>query len=250
MAKKKKSEKYEGLNISVRELEQVKETACIDSIKVNVKPKTENQKLYWKYLRDTGKEIVICGGAPGCGKSYMSVAYALKALKDGEYDSVKILIPTVEASSALRIGLLPGTIDDKKQPWCESVQYLVKKILTQSEAEEPGKITKYLIDSGKISFEIMSYIRGRNFDNTLLLLEESENLSPEEMLLAITRCGENSKIVISGDSRQCDRKYGSSVSGLEHAMTVLEGMDEVGIVRFKDEDVVRNDIITKILKVW
>ena len=71
----------------------------------------------------------------------------------------------------------------------------------------------------------MSYIIGRNFDNTLLLLEESENLSPDEMLLAITRCGENSKIVISGDSRQSDRKYNSNTSGLEHAMSVLEGVN-------------------------
>lgn len=251
MAKKKKSEKtYDELNLTAQELEVVKSSTIIDSIKVNVKPKTENQKLYWKYLRDNNKKIVICGGAPGCGKSYLSIAYALKALKDCEYDCVKVLMPTVEASSALKIGLLPGTIDEKTQPWRETTHYLVEKILRQSETKDPEKTTKWLIDSGKINFEIMSYIRGRNFDNTLLLLEESENLSPEEMLLAITRCGENSKIIISGDSKQSDRKYHSSISGLEHAMKVLDGMDEVGIVKFKDEDIVRNDIITKILKVW
>lgn len=251
MAKKRKTEKnYEELRLTEHELQLVKNTTAINSIKVDVKPKTENQKLYWKHLRDTNKEIVICGGAPGCGKSYLSIAYALKALKDGDYENVKILIPTVEASSALKIGLLPGTIDEKKQPWCETTYYLVKKILRQSGTNEPEKIAKWLIDSGLISFEIMSYIRGRNFDNTLLLLEESENLSPEEMLLAITRCGENSKIIISGDSRQSDRKYDSNKSGLEHAMKVLEGMGEVGIVRFTDDDVVRNNIITKILKVW
>lgn len=247
---KKKKHIYEELEITVESLNQQKQTNQCDSIMVNLKPKTENQKLYWKYLRDMNKEIVICGGAPGCGKSYLSVAYALKALKDGDYENIKILIPTVEASSALKIGLLPGTIDEKTQPWCESVSYIVKKVLSNSGVQDASRIAKSLIDSGKISFEIMSYIRGRNFDNTLLLLEESENLSQEEMLLAITRCGENSKIVISGDSRQCDRKYNTNISGLEHAMTVLEGMDEVGIVKFTDEDVVRNDIITKILKVW
>jgi phosphate starvation-inducible PhoH-like protein len=251
MAKKKKPEKaYEELKLTAEELELVKSTTVNEGIKVNIKPKTENQKLYWKYLRDKNKKIVICGGAPGCGKSYLSIGYALKALKEGDYDQVKILIPTVEASSALKIGLLPGTVDEKTQPWRETTHYLIKKILKQSDVKEPEKISKWLIDSDKVNFEIMSYIRGRNFDNTLLLLEESENLSPEEMLLAITRCGENSKIVISGDSRQSDRQYHSNTSGLEHAMTVLEGMNEVGIVRFKDEDVVRNDIITKILKVW
>lgn len=251
MPKKKKSEQdYEQMKLTAKELELVKCNTACDSIKVNVKPKNENQKLYWKYLRDPNKEIVICGGAPGCGKSYMSVAYALKALKDGEYEYAKILIPTVEASSVLRIGMLPGSIDEKVNPWKESTTYLIEKILKQSGVENHVKVAKYLIDSGKISFEIMSYIRGRNFDNTLLLLEESENLSHEEMLLAITRCGEGSKIVISGDSRQSDRKYANNTSGLEHAMNVLDGMDEVGIVKFHDEDVVRNDIITKILKVW
>lgn len=251
MSRKKKPEgEFEKLKLTPAQLELVKSSSACESIKVNVKPKTENQKLYWKFLRDTNKEIVICGGAPGCGKSYLSVAYALKALKDGEYEKVKILVPTVEASAALRIGLLPGTIDEKVQPFRESTLYLIEKILRQSDVETPGRIAKYLIDSGKITFEIMSYIRGRNFDNTLLLLEESENLSPEEMLLAITRCGEGSKIVISGDSRQSDRKYATNTSGLEHAMKVLNGMEEVGIVKFHDDDVVRNDIITKILKVW
>ena len=71
MAKKKKNESdYDGLNLSVKELDVIKTNTIVDSIKVDLKPKTDNQKLYWKYLRDTNKEIVICGGAPGCGKSY------------------------------------------------------------------------------------------------------------------------------------------------------------------------------------
>ena len=153
MARKKKPEKaYEDLKLTEQELELVKASTATDNICVNVKPKTENQKLYWKYLRDTNKEIVICGGAPGCGKSYLSIAYALKALKDGDYEHVKILIPTVEASSALRIGLLPGTIDEKTQPWCETTHYLVKKILKQSDVRESEKIAKWLIDSGKINW--------------------------------------------------------------------------------------------------
>ena len=250
MKKKKSEPDNEQMKLTASELELVKTNTACDSIKVNIKPKNDNQKLYWKYLRDSKKKIVICGGAPGCGKSYMSVAYALKALKENAYEYVKILIPTVEASSALKIGLLPGTVLDKIQPFRESTMYLIEKILTQSGVTSPNKVAKQLIDSGKITFEIMSYIRGRNFDNTLLLLEESENLSHEEMLLAITRCGENSKIVISGDSRQSDRIYKNNTSGLEHAMNVLDGMDEVGIVKFHDDDVVRNNLITKILQVW
>lgn len=250
MAKKKKSEHYEELQLSTKELELIRETELCKSIKVNIKPKTENQKLYWKHLRDSEKKIVLCEGAPGCGKTYMSMAYALKAIKDGEFENIKILIPTVEASSALKIGFLPGTYEEKVMPWKETTTYLIEKILKKSGVEDADRVTKQLINTKKVTFEIMSYIRGRNFDNTLLLLEEAENLSPEEMLLAITRCGEGSKIVISGDSRQSDRKYSTNVSGLEHAINVLEGMEEAGIVKFQENDVLRNDIITKILKLW
>lgn len=245
MAKKKQIEENSTVNYGSE-----KGNAACKAIKVNIKSKTENQKLYWKHLKDKSKKIVICEGAAGCGKTFMSMAYALKALKDGEFENIKILIPTVEASSALKIGFLPGTYEEKVMPWKETTTYLIEKILRKSGVENPEGITKHLIKSKKVNFEIMSYIRGRNFDDTLLLLEESENLSPDEMLLAITRCGEGSKIVISGDARQSDRKYNSNVSGLEHAVKVLEGLEEVGIVKFEEDDVVRNDIITKILKIW
>ena len=96
----------------------------------------------------------------------------------------------------------------------------------------------------------MSFIRGRTFDNTLLLLEEAENLSSNEMILALTRCGTNSKIVISGDSKQSDRNYKGHCTGLEHAIEKLGDFDEVATIEFTDDDVVRNGLITKILKAW
>lgn len=248
MAKKKRI--YEDLNISVEDLKNVEQSSLCNSIKVDLKPKTENQKLYWKYLRDTNKEIVICSGAPGCGKSYLSIAYALKALKDGVYENVKILIPTVEASSALKLGYLKGDLESKILPYTIAAKSTCEKILKSSGVCDYGSIIKYLFDCGKIDFEVMSFIRGRTFDNTLLILEEAENLSSKEMILAITRCGENSKIVISGDSKQSDREYREKRSGLEHAIDKLGTFDEVSVIHFSDDDIVRNQLITKILKVW
>ena len=115
--------------------------------------------------------------------------------------------------------------------------------------EDAIKYAEKLIESGKIDFELISYIRGKTFDNTLLLVEEAENLSPEELLLVMTRIGENSKLVISGDPRQADRKY-TNKCGLSHAIDKLLEMEEVAVVKFTDDDVVRNTLITKILKAW
>ena len=251
MARKKKTETdYEKLNVSLKDLDVVKCNTLVDSIKVDLKPKTENQKLYWKYLRDTNKEIVIASGSPGTGKTYLSLAYALKALKEGVYENVKILIPTVEASSALKLGYLKGDLESKLLPYTISAKSTCEKILKTSGVCDYCSIIKYLFNCGKIDFEVMSFIRGRTFDNTLLILEEAENLSSKEMILAITRCGENSKIVISGDSKQSDREYREKRSGLEHAIDKLGTFDEVSIIHFSDDDVVRNQLITKILKVW
>ena len=221
----------------------------LDSIKVNIKAKNEKQKLYKKYLKDTNKQIVIGSGSPGTGKSFLSLAYALKALKEKEFDTVRILIPTCEASSKLAIGFLPGDLESKIQPYKECSLYNIAKVLEKSDCLDSKKIASNLIETGKIDFELISYIRGKTFDNTLLLVEEAENLSPEELLLVMTRIGENSKLVISGDPRQADRKD-TNKCGLSHAIDKLLEMEEVAVVKFTDDDVVRNTLITKILKAW
>lgn len=248
--KKKILPELEPLILNPNDLKQVKTATACDNIKVNIKPKTNNQKLYWKYLRDSNKQIVIASGSAGTGKSFLSMSYALKALKDGEFDEVKILVPTVEASSALKLGYLKGDLESKLLPYTLTTKTTCEKILKISECDNARKVVKQLLDTGKINFEVMSFIRGRTFDNTLLLLEEAENLSSQEMVLALTRCGEGSKIVISGDSRQSDRTYKEKQTGLEHAIEKLGEFEEVATVYFTDEDVVRNKLITKILQVW
>lgn len=220
------------------------------SMKVEVKCKNDKQKEYWKALKDKTKQIVIGHGSAGTGKSYLAFAYALKAYKNYEFKNIKVLIPTCEASSKLSIGLLPGTIEEKIAPYKECSIYNMAKILEQNGCYDAKKMVMNLIASGNISFELISYIRGKTFDDTLLLVEESENLSPEEMLLVITRMGENSKLIISGDPRQADRKYPNNESGLVHAINKLSDMEEVASVEFEDNDVVRNNLITKILKGW
>ena len=248
---KKKTSTVDITKIDVRLTEiQENKANVLESIKVNIKANNEKQKLYKKYLKDNSKQIVFGSGSPGTGKSFLSLAYALKALKDREFDTVRILIPTCEASSKLALGFLPGDLESKIQPYKECSLYNIAKVLEKSGCMDSKKIASSLVESGKIDFELISYIRGKTFDNTLILVEEAENLSPEELLLVMTRIGENSKLVISGDPRQADRAYLSNRSGLEHAIERLKTMEEVALVEFTDEDIVRNTLITKILKNW
>ena len=220
------------------------------SMKIDIKCKNAKQKEFLKNLKNEQHEICIGTGAPGTGKSYISIGYALKSLKEGKAETITIIVPTCEASSALSIGLLPGTINEKIRPFMDATMYTMKKILTQGGTQDAESIVKYLTTHKKINYEIISYIRGKTFDKTIMLIEEAENLSKEEILLAITRIGEESKLIMSGDYKQCDRTYNIKMSGLEHAANKLCGFDEVGITEFSEDDVVRNPLITKILKNW
>lgn len=250
MAKKKK------IQLSASEADQQspvahsKSSELLSYIKVNVKAKNERQKEYKNSLKDSKKQIVVGCGSPGTGKSFLSFAYALKAIKDGEFDAIKIIIPTCEASSKLSIGFLPGDLSSKIMVYKEASIYSLVKILETSGCNDGESIVRGLVAEKKISFEIVSYIRGKTFDNTLIIVEEAENLSPEELLLVMTRIGENSKLIISGDPRQADRKYNGNESGLQRVCGKLGDMDEVSVVEFSDDDVVRNSLITKILRNW
>lgn len=237
------------LDLQLSEL-QTKKDELINSIRVNIKAKNEKQKVYKKYLKDVGKQIVVGCGSPGTGKSFLSFAYGLKSIKEGEFDSIKIIIPTCEASSKLSIGFLPGDLASKIMVYKEASIYSLAKILEDSGCNDAESVVKGLISEKKITFEIVSYIRGKTFDNMLILVEEAENLSSEELLLIMTRIGQNSKLVISGDPKQADRKYNGNESGLQRVCKKLRNMEEVAIVEFSDEDVVRNTLITKILKNW
>ena len=166
---KKRTSSVTATKDEIRMVEiQENKANLLDSIKVNIKAKNEKQKLYKKYLKDINKQIVIGSGSPGTGKSFLSLAYALKALKEKEFDTVRILIPTCEASSKLAIGFLPGDLESKIQPYKECSLYNIAKVLEKSDCLDSKKIASSLIESGKIDFELISYIRGKTFDNTLL----------------------------------------------------------------------------------
>ena len=233
---------------------QEKKSAIFKSIKVNIKAKNDKQKLYWKNLRDTNKQIVIGSGSPGTGKSYLSLAYALKALKDGDTDRIIIVAPTCPAGGKdLDLGFLKGDMQTKLAPYQDADTFTMEKILLNGGTENPTDVLNYLIKEGYIKWELVNFLLGKTFDRSLLLVNEAEQYTKENMRLILTRIGEYSKFVISGDARQVNRKSiinKNDECGLTYICDKFKGFEEVSITEFNDSDIVRNPLITKILKVF
>lgn len=219
---------------------KTKKDLIVDVIKKKPKDKflTKNQELYYKLLKE--KEIVICSGKAGVGKSFISMKAALDLLAEpnNSYEKLIIVRPAVEAEE--KLGSLPGNVEEKLDPYIFPSYYLINKIIGKEAREK-------LKDAEVIEVFALAYMRGMNIDNSILVFEEAQNATPSQMKLLLTRIGFNSKFFISGDLEQTDRYKDIRQSGLYDAINKFNNIDEIGVFQFGDEDVVRNPIISKIL---
>ena len=200
---------------------------------------TENQKKYYDIL--TENQITICTGPAGVGKSYIAMKAAVDLLADPEtpYEKLLIVRPAVEAEE--KLGSLPGALEEKLDPYISPSYYLLNKLIGKEKREK-------LIELDFIEVQALAFIRGWNIDNTILIFEEAQNSTPNQMKLLLTRIGFNSKFFISGDLEQTDRYKDKRLSGLWDAMARFRDMNDIGIFEFDENDIVRNPLITKILK--
>ena len=200
---------------------------------------TTHQEDYYNLLRNN--QITICSGPAGVGKSYIAMKAAVDLLMDPNngYEKLVIVRPAVEAEE--KLGSLPGNLEEKLDPYIFPSYYLLNKIIGKESREK-------LKEAEIIEVFALAYMRGMNIDNTILIFEESQNSSPNQMKLLLTRIGFNSKFFISGDIEQTDRYRDKKQSGLYDAIHKFKGVLDVGVFEFGDEDVVRNPLITKILK--
>ena len=223
---------------------EVKKTPHKERIRELIKkPKekflTQSQEEYWKILGEN--QITLCFGPAGVGKSYIAMKRAIDLLHDddNEYEKIIIVRPAVEAEE--KLGSLPGGLEEKLDPYIYPSYYLLNKIIGK-EARERMK------DEGYIEVAALAYMRGWNVDNTILVFEEAQNATPAQIKLLLTRIGFNSKFFLSGDLEQSDKFKDKTKSGLYDAKKRLEGVRGVGIFEFGNQDIVRNPIITEILK--
>jgi phosphate starvation-inducible PhoH-like protein len=200
---------------------------------------TESQEHYYNLLRNN--QITICSGPAGVGKSYIAMKAAVDLLMDpsNAYEKLVIVRPAVEAEE--KLGSLPGNLEEKLDPYIFPSYYLLNKIIGKEAREK-------LKDAEIIEVFALAYMRGMNIDNTILIFEEAQNSSPNQMKLLLTRIGFNSKFFISGDIEQTDRYRDKKQSGLYDAIKKFNDVNDIGVFEFGDGDVVRNPLISKLLK--
>lgn len=237
MIKSKKSvgeEKQQKTTIPKKEL--------IDLV-IKKKPKekflSENQRKYYNTLLNN--EITICSGSSGVGKTHVTLKAAIDLIYDPntKYEKILIVRPAVEADE--NIGSLPGTLSEKISPYIFPSVYLLNKLLSE-------EVVNKLFEEKVIEAYPLGYMRGLNVDNTILIGEEFQNATPLQVKLILTRIGFNSKLFLSGDIEQSDKFKDKTKSGLYDAMNRLDGINGVSLFTFDNNDIVRNPLITEILK--
>lgn len=206
--------------------------------RLRIKCKTHKQKEFTNLIVE--KEIVVAAGPPGTGKSYLSIGKALELIqnKTNNYERLIIMKPAVEAEE--NIGFLPGDLKEKLEPHLASSIDIIDKIL--------GKGKRIALEKAEIVIiGPLGFIRGKTIDNSIVVIEEAQNLSPTQVKTILTRIGENSKYIISGDLNQSDKYKKFTQTGLYDIFQRLIHVKEIGFFVFEQEDIVRNPLITKIL---
>lgn len=209
-----------------------------------LKPKTSGHAEYIRCIAEN--TVTFCTGPAGCSKSYTALGMASQYVLSGDMDKIIIIRPAVEASPR-GLGYIPGSIENKLQPYVmPALQHLMRFL---------GQNTYYALkNSGKIQFEALEYIRGRTFDDSIVVCEEFQDATKEQIIMAVTRLGQNSKMIINGDMAQTDipRLNSEFSTDLEYVIHKIQKNDlkHFGIVELCDADIVRSGIIAPFLKIF
>ena len=232
-----------GIKLGIKDVDVFLKSKKID--KDNFLIKTNNKKIY---ARSKNQEIFVNAinindlifgiGPAGTGKTYLAVAAAVQCLLKNQISRIILSRPAVEAGE--RLGFLPGDLKEKIDPYLRPLYDALNDLM-------PKKILENYIDNGIIEIAPLAFMRGRTLSNAFIILDESQNTTAVQMKMFLTRLGENSKMVINGDLSQVDLPSGTK-SGLRESINILKNVKEIGFLEFSDNDVVRNSLVSKIVK--
>ena len=228
---KKQGLSYKDNNVS-------RDIICFTSKGRPLKPKTIGQKEYVNSIRK--KDIVFGIGPAGTGKTYIAVAMAVNAFKNKEVQKIILARPAVEAGE--RLGFLPGDLQEKVDPYLRPLYDALYDILGRENALR-------LKEKEAIEVVPLAYMRGRTLDNSFIILDEAQNTTREQMKMFLTRMGFGSKVVVTGDITQIDLPRGRK-SGLIEAKRVLKPVRDIAFCYLKDVDVVRHELVKKIINAY
>lgn len=201
-------------------------------------PRTDGQKEYVKAIKENS--LVFGIGPAGTGKTYIAVAMAVAAFKKKEVDRIILTRPAVEAGE--RLGFLPGDIQEKVNPYLRPLYDALFDVIGIETFQ------KYM-EKGMIEVAPLAYMRGRTLESAYVILDEAQNTTPEQMKMFLTRMGLNSKAVVTGDITQIDLPKGT-YSGLDQVRVILRDVPGIGFVYLSDRDVVRHELVSKIVRAY
>ena len=215
-----------------------KEAIDIQHAGRKIKPRSEGQARYVDAIR--AHDLTFATGPAGCGKTYLAVAMAVEALKAGEIRKIVLVRPAVEAGESL--GFLPGDLRAKLNPYLRPLLDALGEMVSFDQARQ-------LMEQDVIEVIPLAYMRGRTLNDAFIILDEAQNTTPAQMKMFLTRMGERSKMVVSGDITQQDLPSGMT-SGLKDALRRLGRLRDIGIVELNASDIVRHHLVQKIVQAY
>ena len=224
------------VSMSIKEDKQM--DLFIQTKKRKIVPRTPNQNIYFKLLNT--KNIVIAVGPAGTGKTYVAVAKALSCLQEGKVNKIILSRPAVEAGE--KLGFLPGDLKEKVDPFLRPIYDALYSMLPFEQVEK--KILNNVIEIAPIAF-----MRGRTLEDCFIILDEAQNTTRTQMKMFLTRLGKNSQMVVVGDVTQIDL-VSERDSGLKDAVKKLKKIDDIGFIELYEKDVVRHDLVKKIINAY
>src|SRR5437870_8470799 len=223
-------------NASLRSLAEAGKQRAVG--KRSVQPKSVNQKRYIEAIENN--DMVFGIGPAGTGKTYLAVAMAVSALVAKQVNRIILARPAVEAGE--RLGFLPGTLQEKVDPYLRPLYDALYDMLEADRVEK-------LLERNVIEVAPIAFMRGRTLNDSFIILDEAQNSTPEQIKMVLTRLGFNSKMVINGDITQIDLPNARR-SGLIDATEVLRGVEGISFVQFDDKDVVRHTLVQRIVRAY
>ena len=225
-------------NIKLKEFSSNDNGICITTSGKVVKAKTFGQKKYVDAIKNN--TIVFGVGPAGTGKTYLAVALAVKSFKAHDVNRIILTRPAVEAGE--KLGFLPGDLQDKVDPYLRPLDDGLSDKLGMESFQK-------FMEKGTIEVAPLAYMRGRTLENAFIILDEAQNTTPEQIKMFLTRLGNGSKMVITGDITQIDLPN-KQKSGLIEALHVLKDVEDISIQKFSEKDVVRHKLVQDIIKAY
>jgi len=206
-----------------------------------VKPRSNNQRRYWELLQNPSKSIVIAHGPAGCGKTLLATQNGIDLLKIQRIDKIVITRPVVGADE--EIGFLPGSLNRKMEPWTRPLIDIFHKNYTINRVQK-------MIRDEQIEIAPLAFMRGRTFENSYIIADEMQNATPSQMKMLLTRLGEDSKIVVTGDVKQADRKDVNNGLLNLTSLTDEKEMTYIRTCQFTNKDIERHPAVAEVLTLY